>query len=283
MQRSQKKPSGLKQFLFASDFDKTLSFNDSGQVLSENLGIGNFESKVAELSGKHLVQQGGELAYLLLHDPDYASVRKEHLVEAGKQSKLKHNIKLLSTLLSDEIDDYRFTFRVISAAPEEVVRSALEGVLAPENVFGTRFEYEPESGRIRSLVQVAAGYGKVAVLDGLQADLQVTDDRVIYSGDGSSDIHVMLHVNQRSGYTIAVSQAKYVAQIAKRTVQSDDALSVLIPVLEDIAGWDTARIRRFFESKDLLIQEWGKVRTDWLTILPGARIHSDAIDVATHD
>jgi hypothetical protein len=45
----------------------------------------------------------------------------------------------------------------------------------------------------------------------------------------------MLHVNQRAGYTIAVSQARYVAQIAKRTVLCDDALSVLVPVLEDIA------------------------------------------------
>ena len=29
----------LKRYLFASDFDQTLSFNDSGYVLSEVLGI----------------------------------------------------------------------------------------------------------------------------------------------------------------------------------------------------------------------------------------------------
>ena len=58
-----------KLYLFASDFDQTLSFNDSGYILSELLGVSNFENKVAELARKNVVQQGGELAYLLLHDP----------------------------------------------------------------------------------------------------------------------------------------------------------------------------------------------------------------------
>lgn len=271
MERRKKRTAGPSHYLFASDFDRTLSFNDSGHVLCEMLGISSFEERVSELSDRNLVQQGGELAYLLLHDPDFRVVRREHLVEVGKRIELKRNIGLLSALLAGGIDGERFSFFVISAAPEEVIRSALQGVLAPENIVGTRFEYDPESGRICSLAQVPAGYGKVAVLDQLQATLQVPDDGVIYSGDGSSDIHVMLHVNQRAGYTIAVSQARYVAQIAKRTVLCDDALSVLVPVLEDIAGWDASRIRRFFESKDLLIQDWGKVRTDWLTISSSAQ------------
>ena len=29
---------------------------------------------------------------------------------------------------------------------------------------------------------------------------------------------------------------------------SDDALSVLVPILEDIVGWDSFRIRGFFEA-----------------------------------
>ena len=44
----------------------------------------------------------------------------------------------------------------------------------------------------------------------------------------------MLHVNRREGLTIAVSENKYITQIAKRTILSDDALSVLVPVLEDV-------------------------------------------------
>ena len=41
----------------------------------------------------NLVQQGGELAYLLLHDPEFRyAVRREHLYEAGKRVRLKPNI-----------------------------------------------------------------------------------------------------------------------------------------------------------------------------------------------
>ena len=66
----------MKRYLLASDFDQTLSFNDSGIVLSELLGAANFREKVDGLSRIHFVQQGGELAYLLLHDPEYRRVRK---------------------------------------------------------------------------------------------------------------------------------------------------------------------------------------------------------------
>src|SRR2546429_7106504 len=48
----------------------------------------------------------------------------------------------------------------------------------------------------------------------------------------------------RDGFTIAVAEAKYIARIAKRTVISDTALSVLVPILEDIVGWEPARIDR---------------------------------------
>ena len=55
---------GHKQYLLASDFDQTLSFNDSGIVLSELLGRPGFQEKVAGMARTRLVQQGGELAYL---------------------------------------------------------------------------------------------------------------------------------------------------------------------------------------------------------------------------
>ena len=76
----------------------------------------------------------------------------------------------------------------------------------------------------------------------------------------------MLHTNVRDGYTIAVSEAKHVSQVAKRTVLSTSALAVLAPILEDIAGWERLRIRQFFESYGVMIQEWDRVRTDWLTL-----------------
>ena len=74
-----------KRYLLASDFDQTLSFNDSGIVLSELLGIPEFRERVMGLSRLNLVQQGGELTYLLRHDPDFRRVRKEHLTEVGRR------------------------------------------------------------------------------------------------------------------------------------------------------------------------------------------------------
>ena len=146
------------------------------------------------------------------------------------------------------------------------MRSALQGIVSPDHVIGTRLGYAAESGEIESVVRVAAGYGKVAAIDELRLALGVPSDRVIYVGDGSSDIHVMLEVNHRGGFTIAASEAKYITQIAKRTIISDDALSVLVPILEQIGGWTPERIRELFESHGVLIQQWDKVRTDWLTI-----------------
>ncbi|MFN0085803.1 MAG: HAD-IB family phosphatase [Blastocatellia bacterium] len=256
----------MKHYLFASDFDQTLSFNDSGFVLSEMIGVGNFEERVAGMARINLVQQGGELAYLLLHDPEFRRVRREHLIEAGKRIRLKENIQLLPRILREGIEGHQFSFYVISAAPEEVIQSALAGIVPPENIFGTRFRYNEKTGEIESILRVAAGYGKVAVLDELQARHNLGPDRIVYVGDGSSDVHVMLHVNRRDGFTVAVSENRYIAPIAKRSILSEDALSPLIPVLEEIVQCDPSDIRSLFEANGLHIQEWDKVRTDWLTI-----------------
>jgi HAD superfamily phosphoserine phosphatase-like hydrolase len=255
----------MKQYLLASDFDQTLSFNDSGLVLSEMLGIGNFAEKTAGLSDIHLVQQGGELAYLLLHDPEYRRVRREDLIEVGRRIRLKRNLGLLSRLL-ESIDGHRFAFYVISAAPEEVIRSALEGIVPADHVFGTQFRYDERTGEIASIARLSAGYGKVAALEELRRRLPVSSDRVIYVGDGSSDVHVMLHVNRLDGLTIAVSENRYLTPIARRTILSEDGLSVLVPILEEIVGWDGTRIRALFAAHGFVLQDWDKIRTDSLTI-----------------
>lgn len=255
----------MKEYLLISDFDQTLSFNDSGIVLSELLGISGFDQRIRGLSNIHLIQQGGELAYLLLHDPEYRRVRKEHLIEVGKRIRLKENIRLLSELL-ENIDDRHFSFYVISAAPEEVIQSALAGIVPDDHIIGTRFHYNPESGEIQSILCVPAGYGKVAELERLRTTFPLSHDRIVYVGDGSSDVHVMMHVNRLDGLTIAVSENTYINQIAQRTIVSDDALSVLVPILEDIAGWDPMRIRMYFEAHGFFLREWDKVRKDSLTI-----------------
>jgi HAD superfamily phosphoserine phosphatase-like hydrolase len=258
-----------KNYLFVSDFDQTLSFNDSGFVLSELVGVDGFSERIAELSNTHLVQQGGELAYLLLHDAEFRNVRREHLIEVGKRVRLKNNIRELSKLLAG-IDGHHFSFYVVSAAPQEVIQSALDGIVPESHIFGTRFQYDSDTGRILGIDCVPAGYGKVAVLESLRAELPLAHDRLVYVGDGSSDIHVMLHVNRLGGLTIAVSENKYINQIARRTILSDDALSVLVPILEEIAGWDSTRIRSLFEAYGFVLREWDKVQTDSLTICRAA-------------
>src|SRR5205807_9699774 len=166
-------------------------------VLSELVGIPTeeFESKAQGMAKLNLVQQGAELAYLLLHDPEFRSrVRKEHLYEVGKHIRLKKNIELLYQILENKIDGYQFDFYVLSAAPVEVIHSALEGIVPKDHIYGTEFLYKP-TGEIDTIVRATAGYGKVAVLNQLLEEHVAGPDHVIYTGDGSSDIHVMLHVN----------------------------------------------------------------------------------------
>jgi len=193
----------------------------------------------------------------------------------------------------------------LDATPREIVHPELYGVLgtsfkAPVILSGTlytsrgcpwtcNFCQTPDFygkpapiplAEIERIVRATAGYGKVAVLDNLVAQHVAGPDHVIYTGDGSSDIHVMLHINARDGLTIAVSETRNVSQIAKRTVLSTSALAVLAPILEEVAGWERYRIRSFFEANGMLIQEWERVRTDWLTLRPAAEPQAEGLEVA---
>ena len=187
--------------------------------------------------------------------------------ETGKLIPLKKDIDQLYELLGNGIDGYHFDFYVLSAAPVEIVQSALEGIVPRDHIFGTEFKYDA-TGRIERIDRATAGYGKVARLEQLQGELQIGPDHIIYAGDGSSDMHAMLHVNGCDGLTIAVSQSRKVTAVAQRTVMSNNALAMLVPILEKVVGWSQAQIRDFFERNGFLVQEWEKVRTDWLTLSP---------------
>jgi HAD superfamily phosphoserine phosphatase-like hydrolase len=255
-----------RHYLVASDFDQTLSFNDSGLVLSQLLGVQGFQERVTGLADINLVQQGGELAYLIRHDPQFRGVRHAQLVEAGRRVRLKSAIPALVRFLEQGLQGLRFSFFVISAAPREIVTSALEGVVAPDHIYGTELEFDEISGEVRAIKRVPAGYGKVAVIEELQRQLQIPADRVIYVGDGSSDVHVMLHVNNHDGFTISVSDNKQLARIAKSTVVSDNAFSIMVPVLDQILDWRTGEIRELLERNGLTLQAWEKARTDYVHI-----------------
>jgi 2-hydroxy-3-keto-5-methylthiopentenyl-1-phosphate phosphatase len=269
----------VQQYLLASDFDQTLSFNDSGVVLSELIGFHSFDEKVKGLSNINLVQQGAELSYLILHDPDFRRVRRDHLIETGKRIRLKHDVKLFADSLDTLSEDFRISFHVISAAPQEIIQAALEGIVPPENIYGTRFRFNDATGEVDSIIRASAGWGKITVLEELRAHLGISHDHIIYMGDGSSDLPVMMHVNQHDGLTIAVSEAKFITRVARRTVLSDNAMSVLVPVLEDVLRWDSVKIRRFFATRGLTLREWDKMRTDLLTI--GDRTGTNAASAIT--
>ncbi len=249
-----------KHFLVASDFDQTLSFNDSGSILSEVIGASRFQEKVEGLARSNLVQQGGELAYLIRHDPAFRGVRREHLEETGRRVRLRHHIRDLVELLDRGIDGHQFSFFVVSAAPREVIQSALAGLVAPDHIFGAEFEFD-ERGEVSSIVRVPAGYGKVAVIDELEARLGVPVGNTVYIGDGRSDVHVMLHVNNRAGHTIAVSENTQLARIARSTVLGEDAFSVMVPILDRVLGWPLEAIHALFASSGLRLEGWEKAGT----------------------
>src|SRR5260370_10507714 len=96
------------KFLLASDFDQTLSFNDSGVVLSELIGFHSFHDKVKGLADINLVQQGAELSYLIFHDPDFRRVRLEHLLETGSRLRLKHDAPLFAAGLNNLGEEHKF-------------------------------------------------------------------------------------------------------------------------------------------------------------------------------
>jgi phosphoserine phosphatase len=198
-------------------------------------------------------------------------VRREHLHEVGRRVRLKANVRGFARMLQEGLAGFQSEFFVISAAPEEVVESALEDIVPADRIYGTRFAYDSESGAIRAVLRVAAGYGKVAVLEELQRRNAIAPGGVVYIGDGSSDVHVMLHVNQQNGLTIAASEARDVSQIARRTILSEDALALLVPILQELGGWsDRARVRSLFQSRGFEIHGWDQVQTDYLTIRGGA-------------
>jgi HAD superfamily phosphoserine phosphatase-like hydrolase len=256
----------VRHYLIASDFDQTLSFNDSGHVLSDLIGIRGFQERVAGLAHSNLVQQGGELAYLIRHDPEFRSVRREHLKETGRRVRLKNAIPALIRFLEQGFEGHRFSFFVISAAPREIVTSALAEVLAPTHIYGTELDFDETSGEVRSIKRVPAGYGKVAVIEELQQRLDVAPDRVIYVGDGSSDVHVMLHVNNHDGFTIAVSDNQQLARIARSTVISDNAFSIMVPILDQVFDWRTSQIRELLERNGLTLKAWERARSDHVQI-----------------
>ena len=158
----------------------------------------------------NLVQQGGELAYLIRHDPEFRGVRREHLIEAGRRVRLRSDIPAL-------VDVPRAGHRratgspssSISAAPREVVLSALDGIVAARSHLRHRARATSrDRARCARSGACRRATARWPCSTSWRHASDVAPDRTIYVGDGSSDVHVMLHVNNRDGFTIAVSENK---------------------------------------------------------------------------
>lgn len=256
-----------KKILFASDFDKTLSVGDIGYILNAKLGVSaeQFDQKIEEIKRRNIVQLGGELAHLIIRDPDYAGkVSKDLLYEVGKEVELKKGVAELMKILAEGIENCHFSTYIVSAAPKECIEKAVEHIFPAENVYGTTFIYK--NGIVQDVERTNAGHAKVSTLDMLKQKENVTRYAIIYVGDGSSDVHVMLHVMSYQGYTITVSPAPYMGHICRRSVISDNALSILVPILEDLFKYDEGKVRKFFEDRKHVILEWNRADTEWLDI-----------------
>jgi len=42
-----------------------------------------------------------------------------------------------------------------------------------------------------------------------------------------------------------------------------------VPILEDVLKWDSQEIRELFTFYGLALQDWDKIRTDWVTFHNG--------------
>lgn len=257
-----------KKHLVLSDFDKTLSVDDAGVILSAKLGIPleEFTARVEAIKRKNITQLGGELAYLIINDPAYkGKVSKDLLYQTGSEVRLKKNVPDLIKILSEGFDNRAFSFYVLSAAPQEIVEKALDGILPADHIYGTTFIFDQNDIAV-DIERTGAGHAKVATLDMLKEREKVPRYRIIYVGDGASDVHVMLHVLSYKGYTISVSLTPYMSHICKRTIVSENALAVIVPILEDILRYDESQVRKFFEERHHTIQEWNKAKTEWVEL-----------------
>jgi len=262
----------MADYLFVSDFDKTLSRDDAGLLLSLKLGLSReeFEQKIKRLKERSLTKSGAEIPYLILHDPDYkGKVTRKMLLEVGKEIRLKKHLSELIKLLNQGVKGKRFSTHVISAAPREVVRRSLEGILPPENVHGTSFIYN-KKGVVVDVEKAAAGAAKVDFLEMIRKKEKIPLDRVIYVGDGFSDMYTILYVRAYNGYTIGVTPASYLGSICKKTIISNDTLSLLAPILEDILGFSHEEVKSYFEKLGYPIQTWEKAKVEWFDFGSGS-------------
>ena len=178
------------------------------------LGHRRVRGEVAGLSRLNLVQQGAELAVSAPHDPEFRRVRREDSSRSGRRIRLKREHRAAASVPRARASTATASSSTSSRRrPRKWCIRRWTGIVPPERIIADAVRLRRRRrARSQSIARVPAGYGKVAAVDELRDRLGIPRDRIVYVGDGSSDIHVMLHVNRCDGFTIAASEARYIAR-----------------------------------------------------------------------
>jgi len=102
----------------------------------------------------------------MLHDPEFRRVRRR--TWWSREARAPEESHPAAAKLLADLDGHQFRSIVVSAAPEEVIQSALEESCR-QTTFRTRFRYDAETGEIQSIARVPGWYGKWRVVDELRA------------------------------------------------------------------------------------------------------------------
>jgi len=171
-----------------SDFDQTLSFNDSGSFWPRCSAF-PISGKGRHLSPPDLCSLGRG-AHLSCCGTIRISSRAAGRPHRGcRHDPLKRNIALPAEFLKDGIDGFSLTFYVVSAAPWLVVHRRYRDSCHPSH-HRRALRLPAMNRRGGSIIQVPAGYARSPRSMRCEFASGVPSDRSCNVGDGSSDIHV---------------------------------------------------------------------------------------------
>ena len=233
-----------KHYLFVSDFDQTLSFNDSGRLLSETLGITGFEEKVAGLSRLNLVQSGAELTYLLRHDPEYRRRVRRRRPRGSRPTdppQGQHRTTRVAPQQGHRRLPVRLLRRIRGARGDRACRAREHRAAEPHH----RHSAQLRSALRRDLVggerRCRLRKGDRARNAPHRAGRSARARRLRWRREAPTSTSCCTSIALRRTHHRRVAGHGRSPKIARRTVMSDDALSVLVPILEEIAKYSDAR------------------------------------------
>ena len=74
-----------------------------------------------------------------------------------------------------------------------------------------------------------------------QAVLEIMDNGAGHLSDRGKHMAAEILFGEPGSFDGDVSEAQFITKVARRTVLSDNAMSVLIPVMEEVLRWDSVQ------------------------------------------